>query len=229
MTTIAAQQQDRNQYRSHNIAALIRGGEFEYLIEDLVRYGPDEMPQYQRALIAAEIAARSKGNLSNRNQLPPTRIEARDWLNVSIGSMDRAKVIVRAGIRELKYQVARGMVPLATGARIARLLPEAQLEFVQKVDSGVNPRRAAPSGWQGSGNAPVEPITQREARYRFVQESALRAMHDSFDAVATVLSNTEGLDPSITPQQAKSWHRDLSRRGKAYRQIMALLKERSSQ
>lgn len=229
MSTATAEPRDRNQYRTNNIAALIRGGEFEFLIEELVRCGPDQMPQYQRALIAAEIATRSKGNLSNRSQLPPTRSEAQDWLNVSIGSMDRAKVIVNKGVTELKYQVARGLVPLSTGARIARLIPEAQLEFVEKIKAGVNPRHAAPRGWQGSGNSHVEPITQREGRYRFVQESALRAMHDSFDAVATVLSNTEGLDPSITPQQAKLWQRDLRRRGKAYRQIMALLKERSSQ
>jgi len=182
-----------------------------------------------RAMIAAELADRPKGrtsiSISDRVHLPPTRKQAERLLGVSIGSLDRAKRVVRSGIPALKELTANESVQLTTAARVALLSPAEQNIFVTRVKEGANARELGRPG--GPFDDPVAPITRREARYRYVQETTLRVLADSLDGLAMVLASAEGLDPALTPKQAAQWRSDLSRRAKAIRQLQLLLKERS--
>jgi hypothetical protein len=150
----------------------------------------------------------------------------------SVGSMIRAKVVVRSGTDRLKALTAAGLVPLTTGARIANLPLEAQDTFCERIEAGGHPRFVGRPGWTG-GDDPAGPdahqLSKREARYRYVQESALQVMANSLDGLAIVLASADGgLHPAITPEQAAHWRRDLSRQMKSIRRLMALLSERSA-
>jgi hypothetical protein len=187
----------------------------------------------QRAMIAAELADRPKGRTSNsasdRVHLPPTRKQAERLLGVSIGSLDRAKRVVRCGTPGLKELTATEGVQLTTAGRIALLPPEEQDAFVARVKEGADARAlGSPAGVFGEAAASSAPsITRREARYRYVQEATLRVLIDSLDGLAMVLTGAEGLDPTLTPKQAAQWRSDLSRRAKTIRQLQVMLKERS--
>jgi hypothetical protein len=144
----------------------------------------------------------------------------------------RAKTVARTGTDALKALAATGRVPLTTAARIAGLPIEAQDKFVARIENGGHPRFVGRPGWTGE-DPPPEPLkfTQREARYRYVQESALTLMGNSFAGLDFALASAaHGLDPAITPEQAAHWRSDLSRQSKSFRRLMALLllRERSA-
>lgn len=180
----------------------------------------------QRAMIAAELADRPKGRTNNAGgHLPPTRQQAERLLGVSIGSLDRAKRVVKYGTPGLKELTAAENVQLTTASRIALLPAKEQDAFVARVKEGADARALGRPG--GVFDDPTPPITRREARYRYVQETTLRVLADSLDGLAMVLAGAEGLDPALTPGQAAQWRSDLSRRMKAIRQLQLLLKERS--
>lgn len=159
---------------------------------------------------------------------PPTARQIQRAFEISIGSMGRAKRVVRTGTPGLRAITAAGDVPLTTAARVAGLSTEQQDKFVERIRAGGVPRQIARPGWRGDDSppAPDASISKREARYRFVQEPALRLLGNSLDGLAMVLASADGLDPAITPEQAAQWRADLSRRAKSLRQLMALLKER---
>lgn len=176
-----------------------------------------------RAMVGGEILLSSR--LSGRQVMEMCGVS-------SMGSLMRAKAVARSGIDKLRELTSAGQVPLTTGARIAGLSPAAQETFCQRIERGSQPRHVGRPGWTGQDDGPTDPhhqLSQREARYRFVQEPALRTMAHSLDGLAIVLNKAEGLDPAISPEQAAHWRTDLSRQSRAFRRLMALLKERADQ
>ncbi|MGH3985914.1 MAG: hypothetical protein ACRDTZ_01170 [Pseudonocardiaceae bacterium] len=175
-----------------------------------------------RAMLAAAIAYDTRSALNG--------IQTRELCRVSQGSMNRAKTVLRKGTPELQTLAATNRVQLTTAARIALLPIDAQNAFTEKVEAGADAQKAGPPGWRGNDLSRNPPLTKREARYRYVQEPALALMANSFEGLAIALASADGLlDPAITPEQAAQWRSDLSRQGKSYRQLLALLKDRSAQ
>lgn len=177
-----------------------------------------------RAMIAAAVS------FDTRARLIGTQL--RQLCGVSMGSLHRAKTVCRKGTPELQALCAAGVVPLTTGARIAGLPIDAQNRFTEKVKSGAEATKAGPPGWTGQPYPPPggPAYTKREARYRYVQEPALNLIANSFDGLGIALATANGrLDPAITPEQAAQWRSDLSRQAQSFRQLLALLKERSTQ
>jgi hypothetical protein len=176
-----------------------------------------------RALIGATLALDPNCALIGRHIVELTGVS-------SMATMLRAKPVVRGGTDALKALVASGRVQLTTAARIAGLSAEVQDAFTERIKAGAHPRFVGRPGWTGEG-LPPDPsvkLSQREARYRYVQESALQVMANSFDGLAIVLASADGLDPNITPEQAAHWRSDLSRQSKSFRRLMALLNDRGA-
>jgi len=205
---------------------------FRVLVGDPWRYAiacnlPRLPDMNARAIVAATIAL---GNPHEHRR--PNARQAQELCDVSMGSMNRAKTVVRTGTTSLVDLTAAGQVALTTAARVAGFPAAQQDRFCDRVRAGGDPKLIARPGWRGDheGPTPGSPASRREARYRHVQEPALRAMADSFDALAVVVSAADaGLDPAITPEQAAQWIRDLSRRARSYRQLLTQLKERSNE
>jgi hypothetical protein len=172
------------------------------------------------ALLADRLASRRPDGAANNKLL-------QRMLGVSIGSMHRAKTAMHHGCPELRNLTAKGRVPLTTAARVARLDLDSQMSFIEQVHAGEEPRYLSRPGYFGNDPA-ASRLTQREARYRYVQQSTLQVLGDSFDALALVLATAEGLDPAMTPSEAAHWRGDLTRRARSVRHLMNLLKERSA-
>ena len=176
-----------------------------------------------RAVVGGMIACEPSAKLAGREVLDACGVS-------SMGSLMRGKAVARTGTSDLIELTAAGRVPLATAARIAGLSVNAQDTFTARVERGAQPRHVGRPGWTGD-NAPPDPtakLTQREARYRYVQDTAMQTMANALDSLGIVLNSAVGLDPNITPEQAAHWRSDLSRLGKNYRRLMVLLKDRSA-
>ena len=209
------------------------------------------LSESQRAMIGAKINERHNGQRRSpvpagtgdheSSQLPPSRAEAADLLNVGATSISRAHTVLQHGVKGLQYAVETGAVPVATAARVAaEMEPEQQQQFVQRVNNGANPRKIAPPDTESArrqratrsagGGQPTVGNNRSRNRHRYVNTSALRHLRDSFDALALVLDSTpDGLDPSITSEEAALWTGGLSKGASAYRRLLALLKQREQE
>jgi hypothetical protein len=175
-----------------------------------------------RAMVGGILAADPNCKLTGKQLVELTGVS-------SMGTMLRAKAVARSGIDALRALVETDQVPLTTAARIAGLSVRAQETFVARIDNGGHPRFVGKPGWRGEDPPPGPPpkLSQRQARYRYVQEPALQLMANSFDGLGIVLASADGLDPAISPEQAAYWRSDLSRRSKSFRRLLALLAERA--
>jgi hypothetical protein len=174
-----------------------------------------------RAMVGGILAADPNCQLAGKELVELTGVS-------SMGSMLRAKAVARTGTDALKALTEADRVPLTTAARIAGLSVSAQDTFVARINDGGHPRFVGRPGWTGDEPAgPPPKLSQREARYRYVQEPALQLMANSFDGLGIVLTGADALDPAISPEQAAYWRGDLSRRSKSFRRLLALLAERS--
>lgn len=218
------------------VLGLMRAGKYNDLISEIEnRGGWSHLSSNQRALIAAEIYLRL--------QFTPravTRGQLRHWFGLSFGTQQRALLLLKYGTPELSDLVfADDRVGLSTVERVMKLPPDGQADFLAKVKAGVEPRLAGSSNPRkrqqhsythaGARQLAARRREARQARYRHVPESALTVLGHSFDGLAAVLASSEGLDPAVTPEQAALWRQDLSRRAKAFRVLLALLKERSNE
>lgn len=193
----------------------------------------------QRAMIGARIAERAPGYRKQPAQpydaadQPPTQAEAAALLNVGQTSIVRARRVLSHGTPDLQQAVAAGAVAVATAERVARdLPPEQQDAFVQRVTNGADPSKLAttlgaiPEG-HFAPRAPVAPAdSDAPRRHQYVRTPALRSLSDSLSALELVLRNTDGLDPSITSEEAARWVDGLSKSRGAISRVMKLLNER---
>jgi hypothetical protein len=123
----------------------------------------------QRATIAAKIAERPRGGWEHVNNskvpdgtlesadLPPTREEAANLLNVSPRQVARARQVIKHGTESLQAAVESGAVPVATAARVAADLPAPEQDaFVAAITTGADPHTATP-GTSGRGDDSITP------------------------------------------------------------------------
>lgn len=116
----------------------------------------------QRAMVGARIAQLGHGgtrkvksssdNLTNgagqadseeeRKDIP-TRAVVSELLNVPKMGIDRGHVVLKHGVPELVTATESDKVTVTTAARIARMEPEAQRAFVDKVTNGEDPIKVA--------------------------------------------------------------------------------------
>lgn len=164
----------RNRYRACLAAGVrpvyeVHGGEpWRFVISTNLHRR--HLTDSQRAMVAAKIAERAHGGWAHVNRpklsdddlgnLPPTRAEAAQMLSVSPSQVDRARVVEKRGTESLKTAVETGAVPVSTAARVANeLTADEQNDFVEKVNSGADPRRAA-SRADRARDIPPEPVAE---------------------------------------------------------------------
>jgi hypothetical protein len=146
-------------------------------------------------------------------------------LDVSVGSLDRARRVVTQGTDSLNAAVESGHVPLTTAARVAATWePAKQDEFAEQVQQGADPRKIAPP------DAPLPPISANDLRELeipkdtglLVRTSANKA-RDSVDdkreiitklchmvgGMSVAVSRITVLPPEITAEEAAVWRREL--------------------
>ena len=107
----------------------------------------------QRTLIASKLAERSSGQYPREanvpagtfGQLPLSREEAAELLNVSPRQVARARQVLKHGTEPLIKAVETGEVAVTTAARVAVELPaDEQDAFVEQINAGADPRKTAP-------------------------------------------------------------------------------------
>lgn len=83
----------------------------------------------QRGMVAAKIATLGKGNIGDSSRdATPTVEEVAKKLNVSSGSIKRARKVEEKGTKELKRAVEAGSVPVSTAAVLSEAPAEVQRE-----------------------------------------------------------------------------------------------------
>lgn len=185
----------------------------------------------QRAMIAAEIASLP----ANRPLSPPyggltpTQGQVRDQMQVSSGSMVRARSIINHGIPELAVLAKSGAVPLETGSRVAQLPADEQHDFVNQVNAGVKPIEAAPLVKKPDVTKPSRPKSPPKygTRRKHLQViDAIVVGLGGYQIIAGEIKDS-GLDSSVDKEQATRLADGLTEAIAALSAIRTLLKERT--
>ena len=172
---------------------------------------------------------KSVGNHVQELDEPPARRFVGELAGVSPTTVYRAQLVQANAVPELVALVEAGMATVSTAERVCHSEPEAQREFVKRVRAGESPRKASAFHGPERVKATKSGRVNSPKRLRFVKESALRQLVDTLEALGTVLDNVEGLDPSITPEAAKTWLTSINKGYPAYRRITDQLKQRKEQ
>jgi hypothetical protein len=185
----------------------------------------------QRAMIAAKHAKRAQGRpwplKSSQDDFnpPPTRDQLAADLRVSTPSIDRARQIVDAGIDDLGQMVTDGSLPLVPAAKVAKLPPEQQQEFVDKVRAGAKPSAAMPDAPQKPAKPQPKVGGNRRKHLGILDAFAIQL---SGSCIALDEIQNAGLDASVTKEEAARIRGDLSNSLKSVNRIIQLLKEFTS-
>jgi hypothetical protein len=100
------------------------------------------LSESQRAMVAANLATGKRGgthspNLGNGPEI--STVKAGEMLNVSHGSVDNAKTVLKNGTPELKQAVMDGIAAVSDAAKIAKEPPKKQRAAIRKKKSGKSP------------------------------------------------------------------------------------------
>lgn len=195
-----------------------------------------QMTDSQRAMVAAELATLGRGrpseNPSPEGITSPTTGQVMESMNVSQGSLDRAKRILRDGTPALQ-ELAKGEdMPLATLARVAKELPPGEQDaYVEQVRAGANPRAVAPSGGEHRPrmNAPSLAVPQppKYGGNRRKHAAQIEALITAIEGAVTAFTGVKDLDDSVTREEASRLTTDLSVQIKALTRIRNLIEERT--
>lgn len=202
------------------------------------------LSESQRAMIAAKIAERHDGQRgaskkaqpigeasSSVKPLPPSQKEAAALLNVGTTSIGRARKVVQHGIKGLQQAVESGVVPVYTAARVAsEMQPDEQENWVHRVNNGANPKKIAPPDVEQKERATRDPRPARPNgspnRHRCISAHQIGTLINALDSMNLVLDTApDGLDPSLTDEEAAQLVDGLSKGSGAYRRLLALLKQ----
>jgi hypothetical protein len=199
------------------------------------------LSESQRAMIAARIAERHRGEYARAKQpiggdaypaqLPPSQKEAAALLNVGTTSIGRARKVVQHGIKGLQLAVESGVVPVYTAARVAsEMQPDEQENWVRRVNNGANPKKIAPPDVEQKERATRDPRPARPNnspnRHRCISAHQIGTLINALDSMNLVLDTApDGLDPSLTDEEAAQLVDGLSKGSGAYRRLLALLKQ----
>ena len=197
----------------------------------------------QRAMIAAELATLAVGS-NQFSEGPPdggpslAAAEVQALMQVSDGSLYRAKVIHREGTPELQALAKEMSLPLETTGRVAKTSPAEQDAYVDQVRAGASAMKTAPPApthGKSTGSAPAP--ASRFAMPQPPRYGGNRRKHlQVLDALATALAGASiaaadieaaGLDSTVTAEEATRLTGDLSTSIRSLQRINNLLKERT--
>jgi hypothetical protein len=187
----------------------------------------------QRAMVAAKFAKRAQGrspveSKSSRDDfdLPPTRHELAAELNVSTPSIDRARQVVDMGIDDLQQMVTDGDLPLFPAVKAAKLAPERQQEFVDKVRAGAKPSAAMPAASPKLAKPQPPKLGGNRRKHLGILDAFAHQLSGSCIALDEI--QNAGLDASVTKEEAARIRGDLSDSLKSVKRIIQLLQEFTS-
>jgi ParB-like chromosome segregation protein Spo0J len=202
----------------------------------------------QRALIAGRIAARNHGQRgegrapkkessidgsSRSKDLPPTQRQAAALFKVSETAVYRGRAVVQHGVRSLQKLVDDDVVTLYTASRVAaEMEPDQQEQWVHDVVAGTtSPQyRAAPDPQPIDVEVPKGRNNKSPNRHRYVSALAVERVINVLDGLDIAIDTAaDGLDPSITSEEASQLMRGLSKGAGAHRRLLALLKQRTEE
>jgi len=130
----------RNRYRAC-IAAGIEWQSIPYTGNDPLAYVISRnlqrrhLSESQRAMVAAKLATLKLGG--NQHSEGPSIEGSSKLLNVGHASVERAKIVQRAGVPELVAAVEQGKVSVSAAADIATQTPEQQRQIVARCEPGI--------------------------------------------------------------------------------------------
>jgi ParB-like chromosome segregation protein Spo0J len=202
----------------------------------------------QRAMIAAKLATRKPGyrddiahrqSASSYEEADPgglTLEAAASLLSVSASSIQKAKIVDRAGTEDLVALVTGGHAPVATAARVAaELSPAEQNVYVEKVLAGADPVKVAPpdlkqKGYDANRKSKAErpPATSKPGPNRRKHLEMLDAWALSLAGHALILDEIQQLDTTVTPEEAQRLDTETAASIQAINRIRRLLKERTT-
>jgi N6-adenosine-specific RNA methylase IME4 len=179
------------------------GSETDYVISlNLARRHLDES---QRAMVGARLATLAHGANQHTQICGSTQPEAAGRLNVSLRSVQHARVVLDSGTPELIAAVDQGTLPVSESSTLAKLPVDAQAAVLAQVQAGVKVRQATrtasrswtpqdwPEGeygviladppWQPSAGL-LDPTRQIENQYPTMSQEALEALAPRVQACA---------------------------------------------
>jgi hypothetical protein len=192
----------------------------------------------QRKMIGARLAERMRGRPRKKpakaglsEPAPLSHEQAAELLNVTVDGIERARTVVTRGTKALQMAVDEDRVTIGKAQKIARVLsPEKQDQWVAKVNAGANPRTLPLTGGEGRPLRHKEPSKRNNIsphRHRYVGYSAIeRAIHVGEGLSQVLKTASDGLDPSITSEEATQLVDGLSKSADAHRRTLTLLRER---
>lgn len=177
-----------------------------------------------------------KGRSARTYDDPPTLTELSEVSGLTRHAIARGKTILADGIPELRELVIEDRVPLYTAVRVSELSTGEQLRYVERVRGGESAKMAAPVETRigayrtsrsldpdGPYRAPIR------GKFRYVRQPGIRQLIDTLHSVKMVVEAAEGLDPSITAEQAGALAKELAAQHIAYKHVMDLLKARKEE
>ena len=183
----------------------------------------------QRALIAARMANLQRGDFNQGGRVGTpiggpdpepavTRSTAKDLMQVSEGSLHRAKVITDKAIPEVADMAGQGQVSLDAGMRVAQLPPHEQERFVADVAAGRSVREAAPKQERRepkpkpAGDSRLSrPQPPKYGGNRKKHAAVIDSIAVSLSGLAMAADDITDLDASVTSEEAARLADDLSK------------------
>lgn len=208
------------------------GDPWLYILEVHRVYLDGLLPQH-KAMIAGKVPRWGKNARprTNRRYEDPPTLEA---IAVAAGiesrqSISRAQQIYLNGTESLVQITAEERVPLNTAVRISNLDSDKQEVIVQRILNGEHPFKVMPSSREALIDRRRKDGIVISAKHQYVRSQTIRGLIDALGAVHLVVDAAEGLDPSITPEEAAQFAIELRRQHVAYRHVADLLKQRKDE
>lgn len=168
---------------------------------------------------------------------PPTLAELSEVSGLTRHAIVRGKAILADGILELQALVVEDRVPLYTAVRVSELSAGEQLRYAERVRNGENAKLAAPIETRVGAYRKDKPTgdpagpyrSPVRGKFRHLRQPGIRQFIDTLHSMKMVVNAAEGLDPTITPEQAAALAKELAAQHIAYKNVMDLLKARKEE
>lgn len=167
----------------------------------------------QKGMVGARVAVRKPGQRGYGTKkapeypgafaehAPPTQAELGKELGISDSTISTARRVMRSGNQDLVSAVDRGKVTVETAARISTLDPEAQRQFVERIEAGEKPTALAPPSRSHTGGA-GRVVIKHPAVNIFTKINA-EALGSALFGIETAFKVTTTVDKAVTPLMAK--------------------------